>query len=404
MVLLCIALIPVALILSLPLTALVRRLSLAAGAFDGPGVAGQVKMSARRVPNTGGIAIFLAFAAPVLIGLAQLAPIGRSPDTEWREEPSLVPADLHEHVAGIADRAPEALILLGCLAVLHILGLIDDRRPLGPWFKLTVMLGVSAAAVHFTNTRLLTMLDAQVGGPWLSILLTILWLGVVTNAMNFLDNMDGLAAGVASIAASFFLAAALINQQWFIAAMLAMLVGSLLGFLWFNFPIGRQRHAVTGGATIFMGDGGSLVVGFLLAFLTARTTFHSPRLGGGWYAVLMPLVVLAIPLYDFIVVSAIRIAHGKSPFVGDLNHLSHRLVRRGLTRRQAVLVIWGLTAVTAIGGISLGQLRDWQAVLVGVQTVLVLLVLAIVEYAGSRPSASAPTAASAVPAASERRP
>ncbi|HYE02798.1 MAG TPA: hypothetical protein VD963_06150 [Phycisphaerales bacterium] len=162
------------------------------------------------------------------------------------------------------------------------------------------------------------------------------------------------------------------------AALLALLLGALLGFLWFNFPIlgARPRRA-----TIFMGDGGSLVVGFLLGFLTARTTYYTPAGGGAWYGVLMPVVVLAVPLYDLAAVTAIRLWQGRSPLVGDLNHLSHRLVRRGLSRRSAVLVIWGLTAATAIGGISLGRLEGWQAALVGAQTALVLGVLAVLEFA-----------------------
>ena len=199
------------------------------------------------------------------------------------------------------------------------------------------------------------------------------------SAINFIDNMDGLSGGVAAIAASCFLAATLVNGQWFIAVMLALLVGALLGFLVFNFP----RRA-DGGGTVFMGDGGSLVVGLLLAFLTVRTTYIHPATetapgSGAWYAVLMPLVVLAVPLYDFASVVIIRLRQGRSPFMGDLQHLSHRLVRRGLSRRDAVITIYGLTGITSIGGIALGSLAPYQAVLVGVQTVLVLLVLALYE-------------------------
>jgi UDP-GlcNAc:undecaprenyl-phosphate GlcNAc-1-phosphate transferase len=95
----------------------------------------------------------------------------------------------------------------------------------------------------------------------------------------------------------------------------------------------------------------------------------------------MPLVVLAVPLYDFCSVTLIRLSQGKSPFVGDLQHFSHRLVRHGLSRRAAVVVIYGCTAVTAIGGISLARLEGWQAALVGVQTLLVLLVLGAYEWA-----------------------
>jgi UDP-GlcNAc:undecaprenyl-phosphate/decaprenyl-phosphate GlcNAc-1-phosphate transferase len=176
--------------------------------------------------------------------------------------------------------------------------------------------------------------------------------------------------------------ATILNAQWFIAATLALLLGALIGFLIFNFPP----------AKIFMGDGGSLVIGFLLAILTARTTYYNPdvegyALGGGWYGVFMPIIVLAVPLYDLITVTIIRLRQGRSPFVGDQQHFSHRLVQRGLTKRGAVIVIWAATAVTGIGGIALGSLQPWQAVLVGVQTMLVLLMFALLEHASRHAAA-----------------
>ena len=378
MLLLCLLLIAVALCISLPATVAARAIGHRLHALDGAGVPGQIKAAPRRVPNTGGIAIFLGIGLPMLGGLALgWGLLGESPSPVSLFEP------LREHWPGIRARTTDAGVLLAGLALLHLMGLVDDRRPLGPYLKLVVMLGVAAFVAWRTETRLLMLLDVYPGGRWLSLALTVLWLGVVTNAFNFLDNMDGLSAGVAAVASAFFLLAAMINQQWFVGACLALLLGSVLGFLWFNFP---RR----GGATIFMGDSGSLVVGFLLGFLTARTTYYDPEagigegLGGGWYVVFMPLVVLAVPLYDFVSVSLIRLWQGRSPFVGDLQHLSHRLVRRGLSKRAAVVVIYGLTAVTAIGGVSLGRLEAWQAVLVGVQTGLVLMVLAIEEYAGAR--------------------
>jgi UDP-GlcNAc:undecaprenyl-phosphate GlcNAc-1-phosphate transferase len=137
-----------------------------------------------------------------------------------------------------------------------------------------------------------------------------------------------------------------------------------------------------------MGDSGSLLLGFLLAFLTIRTTFYDPAfpsLSSHWYAVLTPLIVLAVPLYDFTSVTLIRLSQGRSPFVGDLQHLSHRLVNRGLSRAMAVVVICGFTAVTGVGAIFLRVLSPGYAILVGVQTALMLIVLAIFEYAASHP-------------------
>jgi UDP-GlcNAc:undecaprenyl-phosphate GlcNAc-1-phosphate transferase len=137
-----------------------------------------------------------------------------------------------------------------------------------------------------------------------------------------------------------------------------------------------------------MGDGGSLVIGFLLAVLSVRITYvpHASgavatQAGAPWHILLTPLVILAVPLYDFCSVTAIRLSQGKSPFVGDLQHFSHRLVGHGLTSRAAVLVIYGCAAATAIGGIALPRLESWQGLLVGVQTLLILGVLAGYEWA-----------------------
>src|SRR4029079_11274686 len=124
-----------------------------------------------------------------------------------------------------------------------------------------------------------------------------------------------------------FLVTTLSIQQWFVAATLSILLGSLLGLLIWNFPP----------ASIFMGDSGSLVIGFVLGVLTIRTTFlaRGADFRAGWYGVLAPLIVMALPLYDLVVVSMIRLSRGKSPFVGDTNHFSHRLVARGMSRRTA---------------------------------------------------------------------
>jgi len=365
--------------LGLPLTWLMRWVGRRAEAHDTAPLPGQTKAPIRRVPNTGGVAIYLAIVLPLLTGVLALR---LAPETLLDFAPPLRP-----HLPGLVHSASGVLIFLACLTGLHIMGLVDDRRPLGPFLKLAVMLIASGVVVlTIDNTRLLTAIDSQVGGPWLSIAVTMFWIVVVTNAMNFMDNMDGLTAGVSVIAGSCFLAAALVHGQWFIASALALVIGACMGFLVFNFPsrlAGPDKRA-----SIFMGDGGSLVLGFTLAFLTVRTTFlgsgggttESGGITNNWYGVLMPLFVLAVPLYDFTSVCIIRVRAGRSPFVGDLNHLSHRLTRMGLTARDAVLVIYGLTAVTSIGGIALGSLAPWQAALVTVQTVLVLLGVAWFEW------------------------
>ncbi len=352
-----------------PVTAALVRLGHRVGALDSAGSAGHVKVL-RRIPNIGGIAITWGFALPMLVGLLILA---LRPDDLFRLVPPA--AAFSER---LASQLPTAWAILGGALILHVLGLVDDRKALGPLLKLGVQVGVAVAVSVFFDVRLLALLESWWGVPGMiaSVTVTVLWIVLITNAMNFLDNMDGLSGGLGAIAALLLMTATIVNQQWFIAAQMALLAGSLAGFLVYNRPPAR----------IFMGDGGSLVIGFLLATLTARTTFVDTSdpgfaLGSAWYGVFMPIVILAIPIYDIVTVSAIRIAQGKSPLVGDHQHFSHRLVRLGLSKTRAVAVLWMLGAVTGIGGVVLGTLKPWQAALVGGQTLLVLIVIATLERA-----------------------
>ena len=130
-----------------------------------------------------------------------------------------------------------------------------------------------------------------------------------------------------------------------------------------------------------MGDGGSLIIGLLLAFLTVRTTYTPlDDSAGGWYSVLMPVVILAVPLYDFVTVTLIRISQGKSPFVGDMQHFSHRIRDRGLGSRSTILVIYALTLATGISGLLMTRAAPWQALVLGVQVLALLAAIALFEY------------------------
>lgn len=370
MIWLCLALVLVAFLISLVSVWVVGRVSRRLGALDTEAMAGQVKFDRRAIPNTGGIGIYLGIALPMAGALLALwvAP-------GWIGE--RLPA-LAAHLEGLREQTPRAIGLLGAVTLLHVLGLIDDRRPMGAMGKLAVMMAPAvmvAWPAGAMDTRLLTMLDGYAGGAWLSVIVTVLWFVAVTNAMNFIDNMDGLCAGVCVVAGACFLVAALSGGQWFVGATLALVVGSSLGFLVWNFPP----------AKIFMGDGGSLVLGFCLAFLTARTTYlpEGEDPAGMWYALLMPVVVLAVPLYDMVSVTLVRLSQGKSPFKGDLQHLSHRLTQRGLSGRGSVLVIYGFTLITGISGILLVGADARQAALLGAQVGALVMVLAMFEY-GSR--------------------
>ena len=366
-------LLPLGFLIAAPVTTLLVVLGRRAGALDSAGSSGHAK-DLRPIPNIGGIAIAAATLGPLLLGLLALTFA-----VDSLVDVPVVGAAIDAFGDRIAaERGAWWWIVIGGL-VLHLVGVVDDRRALGPWTKFGAQLAVAAGVVVVADLRLVTALDLfGPAGTATSAVLTVVWIIAICNAINFLDNMDGLAGGVAAVAAAIFLAATILNAQWFVAGAFALLCGGLLGFLVHNVPPAR----------IFMGDGGSLLVGWLLATLTVRTTFVDTgdpafALGTAWYGVLMPLVVLAVPLYDLVAVSLIRIAQGRSPLVGDQQHLSHRLVWLGLSKRGAVVVIWALSAATGVGGIVLGSLAPWQAILVGAQTGCILLVLGLLE-AGAR--------------------
>jgi UDP-GlcNAc:undecaprenyl-phosphate GlcNAc-1-phosphate transferase len=349
--------------LSVPLTLLSIAWGRRIGALDSPGAAGHEKVL-RDIPNTGGIAITLAWVAPVVAALG------------WMQWGGRLPQGLDP---GRAREALPAMWAVGATVWLHAFGRVDDRRAMTPLPKLLAQLVPAIALAWLFDLRPLTLLDAWgPAGHALSVALGVAWMLLLVNAMNYLDNMDGLSAGVGAIAALLLAGALLVAHQWFVAALLALLAGALAGFLVFNFPLRG------GGARVFMGDGGSQPLGLLLAVLALRGVYTDPSdanyaLGGHWYGVLTPPLVLAVPIYDLLATSWIRVREGRNPLVGDQRHLSHRLVSRGFTPRGAVLCIWALAAIIGVGGVSLGSVAPWQAALVGLQALLALGLLAAAE-------------------------
>ncbi len=356
---------PLSFVLAAVFTWTMRSMAPRLGFVDKPG---HRKIHHNPKPLGGGVAIFWALVLPMIVGLLIVNLHQFSPNSGHSVFDRLSDG-LALHQPGIRHETRRAVGLLACLLGIHIMGLFDDRQALGPYLKLGVQLAVAAVLVIACDLRALTFT-----GPVMSTALSILWIVGITNAFNFLDNMDGLSAGVGAVASFAFLIATLTmpQPQWFVAAVLALLLGALLGFLIFNFSP----------ASIFMGDSGSLVIGLILGALTIRTTYLPPGhpLTSGWYAVFAPLIVLAVPLYDLVVVSAIRLRNGKSPFVGDTNHLSHRLVARGMSRRTAVLCIYLMTAATSIAAILLAHVdTTLGGLLILSQTLLVVGLVALLE-------------------------
>lgn len=312
----------------------------------------------RTVPLGGGIAIFITLV--LLIPIAAAAVISAEKVADGSGETARLVSE------GILPDMPQVAVISACMAGLFALGLVDDIFGLGPFVKLLVQATVALAAAA-GGVRVELFIDSTV----VTTLLSACWMVFLINAFNFLDNMDGLSAGVAVIASCILLAAAAIAGQLYICCLAAVFIGAVTGFLVWNFPP----------AKIFMGDAGSLVVGFLVAVLTLRTTYYHQAENGRWHAVFLPLVIMAVPLYDFVSVTCLRIAQGNSPFAGDTQHFSHRLKRRGLGDVQVVLTLYLATLATGLGGIILSRVDLTGAILVFCQTLMVMTIVAILETA-----------------------
>jgi len=292
--------------LSLPLWA---RWCIRTGHVDDPG---HRKIHDRPIPLAGGLAVFTGLALPVTIGgLAVYFGAGDSALTH-----------------GLERRAPELFAIVLCALGMTVLGVVDDKHELRPAIKFVGQLLV-ASLVAAAGARITLFIHNTV----FSFAITVLWLLTLINALNFMDNMNGLCAGLGAIAGWCFAVLAAASGQYLVALIALIVVGALVGYLPHNFPSARA----------FLGDAGSHLVGYLLAVLAILPHFYTPGKPRP-LAVLTPLLVLALPLFDLGCVVIIRTLNGKPFYVGDTNHLSHRLVRRGLSKTTAVLVIWLLAA------------------------------------------------------------
>lgn len=299
-----------------------RWLSWRVGHLDSPGTR---KIHTDRTPLAGGPAVLTGLALPLALaaGFLFLANGNALGD----QAGGLM-------TYGFSRRSLQLVILVAGAGGMALLGWIDDRYVLRPATKLLGQFLI-AAAVAAVGVRITLF----VGSPVFSFLITVLWILTVTNACNFMDNMNGLCGGLGMIAAWCFAWTAAIQGQYLVAAMAFLVSGALLGFLPYNFPR----------ASAFLGDSGSHLVGFILATLAILPDFYtgSPQ---AHLAVLKPLLILGVILGDLVWVVALRWRMGKPVYIGDTNHLSHRLVRKGLSRERAVLLIWLMSAT--LGALS----------------------------------------------------
>ena len=281
------------------LTPLMRKLAIKVGAVDAPNLARKVQIEP--VPYLGGVAIvigvFVATYSTVIIKDKDIA----------LASTVLIPA-----------------------VVMAAMGLIDDLRGLPPWPRLIAQsaVGVIVAAILISTDTIGTPSQIFI----IDAIVTIFWIVGVCNSINFFDNLDGGAAGTVVVISFFTFLIAYDRGQLMVSALSIVTAGATAGFLIWNRPP----------AKIYMGDAGALFLGIIVAVLTIRL---KPAMHPSWKSLSIPLFLMAIPLLDTSVAVTSRLARGISPFTGGRDHLSHRLMRKGLHRRTAAIALWALAGV-----------------------------------------------------------
>lgn len=308
-----------ALLLVLGATPVVRRAASRLGIVDQPD---SRKLHRTPVPLLGGIAIYAGFIVALLL-------------------------------FGERWVVSELISILVGATIVSFLGIWDDRWGVPPLLKL---LGQAVAA------SILIILGVQVSFlpyPALNVGITFLWILGITNSLNLLDNMDGLSGGVGAVAAAFFLLLAAVNGQYLVGSLAAALMGVCIGFLYYNFNP----------ATIFMGDAGSMFLGFILAVVGVKLRFPGRPSMVTW---MIPVVVLGVPIFDTTLVVISRLRQGMNPLTHPgKDHVSHRLVLMGLSQRKAVIVLYLICCALGLAALFIMRADFVQAYFMGAVLLLV---------------------------------
>ena len=314
-------------------TPLVRRFAFKIGAIDIP--KDNRRMHKKPTPRIGGLAIIFGFTVATLC-FAQ---------------PS---RQLYGTLAGAA--------------IIAVMGVIDDCKNLPAKLKFVIKIIAALVVVFagdikidvFTNPNFLSDNPYWVLPEWLSVTLTVIWIVFITNAVNFIDGLDGLAAGVSAIMSISLVFISIRVGEYSIAILGIALMGSCFGFLPFNFNP----------AKIFMGDTGSTFLGFMLATLSIQGVFKS-------YAVIsfaVPLLILGLPLFDALFAMIRRILRGQSPMTADRGHLHHRLVDMGFSQKQTVFILYAISGVLGITAVLLAESGVLRALLLVICVLILLLI------------------------------
>ncbi len=326
------------------------------GVIDAPGPR---KVHATPTPRVGGIAVWAAFTAVVLAGYLVVPLLA---NVTWVATRLAGPLAMLQEADRVETKLA-AMMLGGSLA--FAVGLVDDV--LGERFPVLLKLaGQVLAALVLVAGGIRT--DVALYEP-LNVAVTVLWVVGITNAFNLLDNMDGLSAGVAFVASLVLLLNAWLLGEFFISLVLVAFMGSLLGFLVYNW------HP----ASIFLGDCGSLFIGFTLASLTLLQRYVS-HASSTLFPVLMPVLVLALPLLDTATVVVIRLREGRPIYLGDSRHLSHRLVSLGMNPPLAVATIYLMTLGIGLGAVGLAHADLVHSLLILGQALAVVAVVLVLLF------------------------
>jgi len=305
--------------------------------------------SKRTVPLLGGLAIFLSFWIIVFFLLYL--------------NNSKIVSDTIFSVNADIETMRLVGVFIGATLIL-VVGLIDDVRRINPLIRIAVQAVSTLIMIHFGFKISFLYVSS-----FFSFCVTFLWVLLIINAFNLLDNMDGLSAGTGLIAALIFLTIAYLGESWFSALIISVFAGSIAGFLPWNLPR----------AKMFMGDAGSTFIGYLLAHASLFVQFHVHG-ENLQVAVLTPLLVFAVPIYDTVSVILIRLKRGQPIHVGDANHFSHRLVVLGMSERRALFANYLLGLAMGLTAILLLQVDKFGAYVILVAAFCIISFIALVEY------------------------
>ncbi len=346
------------LLLTVNLIPWIMKLALKFEFVDKPG---ERKVHTHAMPYGGGLAIALGMTITILAGCGLAMIQLQSRSFAW------FPAGWDIYLSGIRQQLPRLLALLvGAFAIL-VVGMADDRYKLAPWTRLAAE-SLIALIVTLQVGRLNLFLQHDLLNDVIGTVVTVAWIVVMTNTFNLLDHFDGMCSGVAMVSAVCLLGIALITGQLFIAAILASFIGAVLGFFLFNAPPAR----------IFLGDGGSLFLGYIMSTTTILFTFYQ----GGYtlYSYFVPLIIMSVPIFDTARVCFIRLRERRSIFDADKNHMAHRLSAMGLSPRRIVAIVLTLTLLTGLAAVMLYHVNnEWGALGLVLQVFFVFVIITFLE-------------------------